>query len=216
LLGILNVLEACRFLSRKIRVYNACSGEVFGNTCGNAADENTPHSPSSPYAVAKSSAFMLVKNYREAYGLHASSGILFNHESPLRAERFVTQKVISGVRAIRAGLENQLVLGRIDVERDWGWADEYVNAMWLMMQQPEPDDYVIATGKSYALRYFIELAFSSVGLDSKDRIISSDQLFRPKDIESSMANPSKARQKLGWESKMQLPEIVYRMMHDKV
>jgi GDPmannose 4,6-dehydratase len=147
--GTLNILEAMRFMGEPIKFYNAASSEVFGDINGAAADESTPFSPRSPYAVAKATAFWEVANYREAYGLFACSGILFNHDSPLRPERFVTQKIVASAVRIAAGTQDQLYLGNIDLQRDWGWAEDYVEAMYLMLQQEESDDYVIATGKSY-------------------------------------------------------------------
>src|SRR3989338_58452 len=165
--GTLNLLEAIRFTGRAVRFYNAGSSECFGNTEGMPAHENTPFRPCSPYGVAKAAAFWEVANYRDAYHLYACTGILFNHESPLRPARFVTKKIISAACRIAAGSPEKLRLGNLDIEMDWGWAPEYVGAMWQMLQQPEPSDFVIATGKSSKLSDFIEEAFSCVGLGWK-------------------------------------------------
>ena len=211
--GTLNILEAIRFIGEPIKFYNAASSEVFGDINGAAADESTAFSPRSPYAVAKATAFWEVANYREAYGLFACSGILFNHDSPLRPERFVTQKVISSACRIAAGKQDKLYLGNIDIQRDWGWAEDYVEAMYLMLQQEQPDDYVIATGESHKLAEFIEIAFRLVGLDWRDYVISDKELRRPTDIAVSRGSPKKAREKLGWEAKHKIADIV-RMMID--
>ena len=211
--GTLNILEAIRFIGEPIKFYNAASSEVFGDINGAAADESTAFSPRSPYAVAKATAFWEVANYREAYGLFACSGILFNHDSPLRPERFVTQKAISSACRIAAGKQDKLYLGNIDIQRDWGWAEDYVEAMYLMLQQEQPDDYVIATGESHKLAEFIEIAFRLVGLDWRDYVISDNELRRPTDIAVSRGSPKKAREKLGWEAKHKIADIV-RMMID--
>ena len=209
--GTLNLLEAIRFTGANIKLYNAGSSECFGNTGEMAADENTPFRPRSPYAVAKSAAFWEVANYREAYGLFACSGILFNHESPLRPERFVTQKIISSACRIAAGSEEKLYLGDISVRRDWGWAPEYVEAMYKMLQHDDPDDYVIATGQTSSLRDFVAEAFTCVGLNWEDYVETDQSLYRPTDIAVGRANPSKAKEKLGWEARYKLPDVV-RMM----
>lgn len=209
--GTLNLLEAIRFTGADIKLYNAGSSECFGNTGEMAADENTPFRPRSPYAVAKSAAFWEVANYREAYGLFACSGILFNHESPLRPERFVTQKIISSACRIAAGSEEKLYLGDISVRRDWGWAPEYVEAMYKMLQHDDPDDYVIATGQTSSLRDFVAEAFTCVGLNWEDYVETDQSLYRPTDIAVGRANPSKAKEKLGWEARYKLPDVV-RMM----
>lgn len=210
-IGTLNLLEAIRFTGAKIKLYNASSSECFGDTKGLPADENTPFHPRSPYAVAKSTAFWEVANYREAYGLFACSGILFNHESPLRPERFVTQKIIKAAIDIAAGKQEKLYLGDISVQRDWGWAPEYVEAMYLMLQQQEPDDYVIATGETYSLEKFVEVAFSCVGLNWQNYVESDSNLLRPTDIAVGRGNPTKAEQKLGWKAQYKMPDVV-RMM----
>ena len=214
-IGTLNLLEAIRFTGAKIKLYNASSSECFGDTKGLPADENTPFHPRSPYAVAKSTAFWEVANYREAYGLFACSGILFNHESPLRPERFVTQKIVKAAIDIAAGKQEKLYLGDISVQRDWGWAPEYIEAMYLMLQQQEPDDYVIATGETYSLQAFVETAFSCVGLDWKNCVESDNNLYRPTDIAVGRGNPSKAKQKLGWKAQYKMPDVVRMMVEAK-
>ncbi len=211
-IGTLNILEAIRFIGEPIKFYNAASSEIFGDINGAAADESTAFSPRSPYAVAKATAFWEVANYREAYGLFACSGILFNHDSPLRPERFVTQKVIASACRIAAGQQEKLYLGNVDIQRDWGWAEDYVEAMYLMLQQDRSDDYVIATGESYKLAEFIEIAFRLVNLDWQDYVVSDKDLRRPTDIAVSRGNPQKARTKLGWQAKHKLADIVRMMM----
>lgn len=206
--SVLNILETCRILERPIRLYNASSSEVFGNTGDQPANEETPFRPRSPYAVAKASAFWLVNNYREAYGLFACNGILFNHESPLRPERFVTQKIISAARRIAAGSREKLQLGRLDIARDWGWAPEYVNAMWLMLQQDSPDDYIIATGQTNTLETFVDKAFAFFNLDWREHVQQNKELFRPTDLLVSRANPAKAELKLGWKARFKLDEVI--------
>jgi GDPmannose 4,6-dehydratase len=210
--GTLNILEAIRFIGEPIKFYNAASSEVFGDINDAAADESTPFSPRSPYAVAKATAFWEVANYREAYGLFACSGILFNHDSPLRPERFVTQKIVSSACRIAAGTQDKLYLGNIDIQRDWGWAEDYVEAMYLMLQQQQSDDYVIATGESYTLAEFIEIAFRLVDLDWQNYVLSDKELRRPTDIAISRGNPQKAREKLGWEAKHKVADIIRMMM----
>lgn len=211
----LNLLEAIRFMGQPIRFYNAGSSECFGNTGGEPADENTPFRPRSPYGVAKATAFWEVANYREAYGLFACSGILFNHESPLRPERFVTQKIVTAACRIAAGSRETLQLGNTAIERDWGWAPEYVEAMWRMLQQERPEDYVIATGASYPLESFIEAAFSAAGLDWHDHVIIDQSLFRPSEIARGQGNPTKARQQLGWQAQYQMPAVARMMVEAK-
>ena len=215
-IATLNLLEAVRFLEEPIRLYNAASSECFGNTDGLPADESTPFRPRSPYAVAKSAAFWQVANYREAYGLFACSGLLFNHESPLRAERFVTRKIVNAACRVAAGSKEKLQLGRIDVERDWGWAPEYVEAMWLMLQQDNPDDYIIATGESNRLKDFVETVFSTLGLNWKNHVITDRGLFRPTDILRAMANPKKAEQKLCWKAKYKMRDVALMMVEDEL
>lgn len=211
-IGILNLLEVIRFLDKDIRLYNAGSSECFGDTDQNPANEKTPFRPRSPYAVAKSAAFWEVANYREAYGLFACSGILFNHESPLRPERFVTQKIIFAACRIANNQKERLCLGNIDIQRDWGWAPEYVDPMWRMLQQDEPDDFVIATGQTRSLADFVEKAFSMVGLNWLEHVDSDPSLYRPSDLKISRADPSKAEKKLAWKAHMGMDDIVAQMI----
>jgi len=211
-LGTLNMLESCRMFEKPVRLYHAGSSECFGDTQGKPANENTPFSPRSPYAVAKASAYWLVNNYREAYKLYACTGIMFNHESPLRPERFVTQKIISAAKRIAAGSSEKLSLGRIDIARDWGWAPEYVEAMWLMLQQEQPEDLVIATGQSNTLEDFVRLSFAALGMDWRNHVLQDKSLIRPTDLSISAADPSKARSKLGWHARTLMQEIVERMV----
>ncbi|GGA44965.1 GDP-mannose 4,6-dehydratase [Okeania sp. KiyG1] len=214
--GTLNLLEAIRFTGAKIKLYNASSSECFGDTGGQPATEITPFRPRSPYAVAKSTAFWEVANYREAYNLFACSGILFNHESPLRPQRFVTQKIISVVCKIANGSNEKLHLGNISVQRDWGWAPEYVEAMYLMLQQEEPDDYVIATGETYPLQDFVIEAFAAVGLNWQNYVEVDRSLYRPTDISLGRANPIKAKEKLGWKAQYKMPDVVRMMVKDRM
>jgi GDPmannose 4,6-dehydratase len=207
-LGTLNLLEAIRFIGEPMKLYSANSCECFGNTDGEAADERTPFSPRSPYAVAKAAAFWEVANYREAYGLFSCSGLLFNHESPLRPERFVTKKIISAACRIGRGAKEKLRLGNTRIQRDWGWAPEYVQAMWLMMQQETPDDYVIATGRTHRLEDFVSMAFSQLGLDWREHVETDPALMRPTDILVSRANPAKALKDLNWKARFSTPDIV--------
>jgi len=211
--GTLNLLEAIRFSQLPIRFYNAGSSECFGDAGNYAADENTPFRPRSPYAVAKATAFWEVANYREAYSLYACTGILFNHESPLRPERFVTQKIISTIKRISNGSNEKLYLGNIDIARDWGWAPDYVVAMWLMLQQNEPDDFVIATGETNKLKDFIKIAFELVNLNWEEYVISDKSLLRPTDLAIGKANPNKALIKLGWKATKNIHEVVQGMMN---
>jgi GDPmannose 4,6-dehydratase len=215
-LGTLNVLEACRMFDKPLRQYHAGSSECFGDTKGEPATEITPFKPRSPYAVAKSSAFWLVDNYREAHGLFACTGILFNHESPLRPERFVTQKIIQAAKRIAAGSDEILELGRIDIVRDWGWAPDYVEAMWKMLQQDKPQDYVIATGKSFSLQEFVTAAFTEVGLDWQNHVRQSDKFYRPTDISVSCADPSEAQKTLGWTAGHNMHDVVSSMLQETI
>ena len=207
-LGTLNLLEAIRFLERPIKFYNAGSGECFGDRTDSPATELTPFNPRSPYAVAKASATYLVSNYREAFGMYACSGILFNHESFLRPERFVTQKIIRTAARIACGSPEKLVLGNLDVVRDWGWAPEYVVAMHRMLQQDTPDDFIVATGKSVSLRYFAERAFAFHGLNIKDFLAQDATLMRPSDIAVGSASAEKAFRLLGWQPKILVEQVV--------
>jgi GDPmannose 4,6-dehydratase len=212
--GTLNLLEAIRFLGADIKLYNAGSSECFGDTGGSAADEETPFRPRSPYAVAKATAFWEVANYREAYGLFACSGILFNHESPLRPERFVTQKIVSAARRIAGGSQEKLYLGNMQIQRDWGWAPEYVEAMYLMLQQDRADDYVIATGESSSLEDFVAAAFTAVGLNWGEYVVLDRSLFRPTDLAMGKGNPEKAKEQLGWQAQYKMKDVVQMMVLD--
>lgn len=210
--GVLNFLEALRFYGKPVKLYNAGSSECFGNTNGELADETTPFRPRSPYAVAKAAAFWELANYREAYGLFACSGILFNHESHLRPDRFVTQKIVTTACRIANGSNEKLYLGNIDVERDWGWAPEYVVAMWRMLQQDQPDDYVIATGRSHKLSDFVQETFDYLNLDWRELVESNAELLRPTDIMVSRANPRKAAEELDWRARYTMPDVVKMMV----
>ncbi|WP_242469419.1 GDP-mannose 4,6-dehydratase [Rhabdochromatium marinum] len=201
-----------RFVGRPIRFYNASSSECFGNTGAIPATETTPFRPRSPYAVAKAAAFWQVANYREAYNLFACSGILFNHESPLRPARFVTRKIIATACRIAAGSDEHLSIGNTDIIRDWGWAPEYIDAMWRMLQQDEPDDYVIATGHSCSLSDFIAETFAALDLDWRDHVQVDQSLFRPTDLPRSQADPGKAAERLDWRAHMRVPDIVRAMI----
>jgi GDPmannose 4,6-dehydratase len=212
----LNLLEAIRFLATDIKLYNAGSSECFGDTGGLPANEETPFRPRSPYAVAKSAAHWQVANYREAYNLFACTGILFNHESCLRPERFVTRKIIEAARRIANGADERLILGNMKIVRDWGWSPEYVEAMWHMMQTKSPDDYVIATGKSCSLEYFTELAFSNFNLDWQAHVETSTELYRPTDIAESHADPAKAAELLGWQARYTISDVVKFMAEERI
>ncbi len=208
----LNLLEVVRFLQRPIRFYNAGSSECFGDTGGAAADEATPFHPRSPYAVAKAAAHWTVANYREAYSLFACTGILFNHESPLRPNRFVTRKIISAASRIAGGSTERLQLGNISIARDWGWAPEYVEAMWSMLQQEAPEDYVIATGQTNTLEEFVAKTFQTLGLDWREHVSSDPSLLRPSEIMISRGNPAKAYRQLGWQAGCRMEEVIKRMI----
>ena len=210
-LGTLNLLEAIRFTGKPIKLYNASSSESFGDLGGEAATEETAFRPRSPYAVAKAAAFWQVSNYREAYHIFACSGILFNHESPLRPERFVTQKIVRSALHIAQGKQKLLQLGNIEIQRDWGWAPEYVEAMYRMLQQESPEDYVIATGETRKLQDFVAAAFEAVGLDWREHTTIDRTLFRPTEIMIGRGDASKAAVKLGWKPKYKMDEVV-RMM----
>lgn len=211
-IGTLNLLEAIRFSGLGVRLYNSGSSECFGEASGHPANEETPFKPRSPYAIAKATAHWQVANYREAYQLYACTGILFNHESPLRPDRFVTKKIISAACRIHRGSDEKLYLGNIDIQRDWGWAPDYVEAMWLMLQQDAPEDFVIATGITHPLSYYIELVFSQLGLKWQDHVISDPALLRPTDLLVGRGDPSKAARVLGWTSKHSLEEVVREMV----
>lgn len=212
--GTLNILEAMRLIKSSARIYHASSSECFGDVGQLAADESFSFRPRSPYGVAKAAAHSLVVNYREQYGMFASNGILFNHESPLRAPRFVTRKIIDAAIALKAGGGQRLKLGRLDVARDWGWSPEYVEAMWLMLQAGDADDYVVATGQTHSLQDFTAAAFEAVGLDWRDHVDSDPTLFRRTDIACSRANPDKAANRLGWRAATKMQDVVRRMVQE--
>lgn len=203
------LLEVVRYLKSPVRIYNSSSSESFGETpAGASSDEETPFMPRSPYATAKATAHWTTVNYRDSYGIYACSGILFNHESPLRSDRFVTKKIVSAAVDIAAGRRMRLRLGDLAVSRDWGYAPEYVDAMWRMLQQERPSDYVIATGESHSVEDFVAAAFGAVGLDWREHVDIDRTLYRPNDIRSSRGNASKARRELGWEAKTGFAELV--------
>ena len=214
-IGTLNILEVIRLLNKPVRFYNAGSSECFGDTGDTPANEQTPFAPRSPYAVAKSTAKWLINSYRESYGLYACTGILFNHESPLRPERFVTQKIIAGAAKIKAGQLNKLQLGNLDISRDWGWAPEYVQAMWLMMQLDQPDDFVIATGRKESLKYFVAKSFEYFDLDWQKYVEIEPSFFRPNEIVSSVGNPEKAIKALGWSKPTDIDGVIKMMCAEK-
>jgi len=215
-IGTLNILEVIRFHKLSVKFYNASSSECFGNTMGIPANENTPFRPRSPYAVAKAAAFWQVANYREAYNLYACSGILFNHESYLRPLRFVTQKIISTVCDIANKRADKLILGNLDIERDWGWAPEYVEAMHAILQQEIAEDFVIATGKSITLQKFVEETFNYFGLSYKDYIVIDKNIFRPADIIISRGNAANAKSKLNWSANTNVFGVIKNMIEYKL
>ena len=208
----LNLLECIRQRGEPCRLFHASSAECFGDHGKTPVDETTPFTPRSPYGVAKASAHWQVACYREAFGIHASCGILFNHESPLRPRKFVTQKVIAAVGAIARGSKEKLHLGAIDVYRDWGWAPEYVEAMWLMLQQPAPDDFLIATGQTNSLRDFVDTAFARIGLESEPFLVQDGTLLRPTEIQYSYGNPGKIERVLGWSARNKMADVVRLML----
>jgi GDPmannose 4,6-dehydratase len=211
-IGTLTLLEAIRFSEMPIRFYNAGSSECFGNINGAAANEKTSFAPRSPYAVAKSAAYWQTANYREAYGLFGCTGILFNHESHFRPERFVTRKIVSAACRIAAGSNETLRLGDISIKRDWGWAPEYVKAMWLMLQQEQADDFVIATGEAHSLQDFVASVFEASNIDWKDHVEIDDHLKRPAEIGANRGDPGKAEKQLGWQPKYFMPDVVKFMV----
>lgn len=210
--GTLNMLEAVRIVNPKARFYQASTSEMFGLVQETTQSETTPFYPRSPYGVAKLYAHWMTVNYRESFGLHASSGILFNHESPLRGIEFVTRKVTDAVARIKQGKQQELRLGNIDSRRDWGFAGDYVDAMWLMLQQETADDYVIATGQTTTVREMCRLAFSYVGLKLEDHIVIDPKFYRPAEVEVLLGNPAKAREKLGWTATTQLETLICTMV----
>lgn len=211
-LGVANILEAVRMAKKKPRYYQASSSEMYGLIQEPMQSELTPFYPRSPYAVAKLYGHWLTVNYRESFDLHASSGILFNHESPLRGIEFVTRKVTDGVARIKLGLDKQLKLGNIDAKRDWGHAKDYVEAMWLMLQQDQADDYVIATGTTTTVRDMCNIAFDHVGLNMDDHIVIDPELFRPAEVDVLLGNPTKAKNALGWQTKITLEDMIVEMV----
>jgi len=214
-MGTLRLLEALRQLELRPRFYQASSSELFGRVRETPQRETTPFYPRSPYAAAKAFAYHMVVNYREAYGLHASNGILFNHESERRGETFVSRKITRAVAHIRYGLQKKLYLGNLDACRDWGYAPDYVEAMWLMLQQPEPGDYVIATGESHSVRELVELAFGRAGLEWREYVEIDPRYLRPTEVETLLGDATLARTRLGWTPKVGFQEIVARMVdHD--
>ncbi len=205
------ILNAIRSTGKLIKFYSAGSSECFGNTNSIPADERTSFNPCSPYGISKASAYWLVKSFRSTYQQYFCTGILFNHESPLRPKRFVTQKIVQTILKIKNGSENKLYLGNLHTKRDWGWAPEYVEAMWLMLQQNTPEDIVIATGKSYSLLEFTKKVFEYFSLDWQDFVIIDNNLIRPTDINDSYANPAFAKEKLGWSSNVNFEELIIKL-----
>jgi len=213
-LGTMRLLEAVRRTGAKIRLYQASSSELFGSAPPPQNEETRFH-PRSPYAAAKAYAFYVTQNYREAYGMFLCNGILFNHESERRGETFVTRKITRALGRIKHGLQKELFLGNLEAKRDWGHAQDYVEAMWLMLQQPEPDDFVIGTGETHSVREFLELSCAQVGLDSKDFVHIDPKYFRPSEVDVLLADASKAKRKLGWAPRVSFRELVRRMVdHD--
>ena len=215
-LGVARLLEAIRETDPKIRFYQASSSEMYGRTIESPQNEETLLVPASPYAVAKVYGHLLTKNYRMAYGMYAVSGILFNHESPRRGRHFVTRKVTDAVARISLGMQDKLELGNLEARRDWGYAGDYVEAMWLMLQQPEPEDYVIATGVEHSVRELAEYAFGLVDLDYRDHLVVSDAFLRPSDVETLCGDASKAKRQLGWEPKVGFEELIRMMVEADV
>ena len=211
-LGVTRMLEAIRVVDRSIRFYQASSSEMFGKVRESPQNERTPFYPRSPYGVAKVYGHYITVNYRESYGLYAVSGILFNHESPRRGRQFVTRKVSHGVARIKLGLANDLRLGNLDAKRDWGYAGDYVEAMWMMLQQPAADDYVIATGETHTVRELCEVAFARVGLDWRKHVVVDPAHVRPAEVDLLIGDASKARATLGWHQKVSFKELVEMMV----
>ncbi|MEK6815485.1 MAG: GDP-mannose 4,6-dehydratase [Nitrospirota bacterium] len=210
-MGAVRLLEAIREIGRDVRYYQASSSEMFGKVHEVPQKETTPFYPRSPYAVSKVFAYWMTVNYREAYGMYACNGILFNHESPRRGENFVTRKITRAVARIAEGKQNEIFLGNLDAKRDWGYAGDYVEAMWLMLQQDKPDDYVIATGETHSVREFLDEAFGCVGLDWEKHVKIDPRYFRPTEVDLLIGDPSKAREGLGWKPRVTFKELV-RMM----
>jgi len=212
--GTVNILESIRFLKSQARFYNAGSSECFGDTGRSKAMETTPFRPCSPYAVAKSTAHWLVASYRSAYKMHASTGILFNHESPLRPARFVTSKIVNTAVAIFGGNAKKLHLGDLSIQRDWGWAPEYVQAMWQMLQLATPDDYVIATGQTNSLQDFVDSTFSKLGMDWREHVVSDPALLRRSEVTYSGGDASKAKKFLNWEAGYKMQKVAHMMVDE--
>tara|TARA_B100000900_G_scaffold351521_1_gene318658 strand:- start:1016 stop:2017 length:1002 start_codon:yes stop_codon:yes gene_type:complete len=214
-MGALKMLEAVRNVSggsQRIKIYQASSSEIFGKVKEVPQNEETPFYPRSPYACAKVHAFHQIVNYREAYDMHASNGILFNHESPRRGETFVTRKITRGLARIIAGLDKKLYLGNLDAKRDWGYAKDFVEAMWLILQQKEPDDYVIATGQTWSVKDFLDKAFTFVNMNWKDYVVFDERYLRPTEVDMLIGDASKAKHQLGWEAKTSFDELVKIMV----
>lgn len=211
-LGVTNILEAIRLAKPDARFYQASTSEMFGKVVETPQKETTPFYPRSPYGVAKLYGHWITVNYRESYNMFATSGILFNHESPRRGIEFVTRKITDGVAKIKYGLAKELRLGNLDAKRDWGFAGDYVKAMWLMLQQEQPDDYVIATGQTHTVREFVQLAFSFVGLNWEDYVVSDPKFLRPAEVELLLGDSSKAREKLGWKLEVSFEKLVEMMV----
>jgi GDPmannose 4,6-dehydratase len=211
-LGVTRLLEAVRHVCPQARVYQASSSEMFGKVRETPQRETTPFHPRSPYGVAKAYGHYIAVNYRESYGLFACSGILFNHESPRRGLEFVTRKITHGVARIKLGLAQELRLGNLDARRDWGYAGDYVKAMWLMLQQDRPDDYVVATGETHTVEEFVRLAFDHVGLDWKQYVVVDPQFYRPAEVDLLLGDPARARRELGWEPQVTFPQLVTMMV----
>jgi GDPmannose 4,6-dehydratase len=212
-MGTLRLLEAARHIVPDARIYQASSSEMFGDNPEHPQNEKTALMPASPYACAKVFAHNLVRNYRESYGMHVSSGILFNHESPRRGETFVTRKITLAAARIKLGIQEKLYLGYLDSKRDWGYAGDYVEMMWLMLQQDEPDDYVIATGRTHSVRAFLETVFEHAGLDIEKHVETDERLFRPHEVPLLLGDPTKAKEKLGWVPKVGFEELA-KMMYE--
>jgi len=211
-LGVTRVLDAIRTVDPEIRYYQASSSEMFGKVQEVPQQESTPFYPRSPYGVAKVYGHWITVNYRESYDLHASSGILFNHESPRRGLEFVTRKVTHGVARIKAGIDEKLALGNLDAQRDWGYAADYVRAMWLMLQQDHPDDYVVATGETHSVKELVELSFSAAGLDWEEHVVIDERFLRPAEVDLLVGNPSKAERTLGWHREIEFAALVQMMV----
>ena len=211
-IGTVRLLDAMRQVAPKARFYQASSSEMYGLVQAVPQNETTPFYPRSPYAAAKVYSHWITVNYRESYGLHASSGILFNHESPRRGETFVTRKITRAVARIKAGLQDKVYLGNLDAKRDWGYAPEYVEAMWRMLQQDKPDDYVVATGETHTVQEFLEVAFARAGLDSKKHVAFDKRYLRPAEVDLLIGDASKAKKKLGWEPKVKFKQLAEIMV----